>query len=183
MSGSERRNSVGWVDPGSHRVRCEVVHQRKVLTPRQDRQLVFQALSNHREDIDLLPPTILKPAVLWSDHLNDCQEHHPEGNTSHKHDRILQVEHQALANTTRKTLDCRRITPNRKPNVLVGGLHPKRRTPRRNSRQEPLRSYPLGLDPLHVRTIRRQLLNPSPIIPIPTLHVLPSVGRLHSRRP
>ncbi|XP_062563264.1 DNA-directed RNA polymerase I subunit RPA1 [Armigeres subalbatus] len=29
-------------------------------------QLVFQALSNHRGDIDLLPPTILKPAKLWS---------------------------------------------------------------------------------------------------------------------
>ncbi|KAL9703026.1 hypothetical protein quinque_006544 [Culex quinquefasciatus] len=29
-------------------------------------QLVFQALSNHRGDIELLPPTILKPARLWS---------------------------------------------------------------------------------------------------------------------
>ncbi|XP_058828813.1 DNA-directed RNA polymerase I subunit RPA1 isoform X2 [Topomyia yanbarensis] len=29
-------------------------------------QLVFQALSSHRGDIDLLPPTILKPAILWS---------------------------------------------------------------------------------------------------------------------
>ncbi|XP_065082570.1 DNA-directed RNA polymerase I subunit RPA1 [Ochlerotatus camptorhynchus] len=29
-------------------------------------QLVFQALSNHRGNIDLLPPTILKPATLWS---------------------------------------------------------------------------------------------------------------------
>ncbi|XP_068633088.1 DNA-directed RNA polymerase I subunit RPA1 [Battus philenor] len=29
-------------------------------------QLVFQALSNHRGKIKLLPPTILKPAVLWS---------------------------------------------------------------------------------------------------------------------
>ncbi|XP_055531445.1 DNA-directed RNA polymerase I subunit RPA1 [Wyeomyia smithii] len=29
-------------------------------------QLVFQALSNHRGNIDLLPPTIVKPATLWS---------------------------------------------------------------------------------------------------------------------
>ncbi|XP_004925181.2 DNA-directed RNA polymerase I subunit RPA1 [Bombyx mori] len=29
-------------------------------------QLVFQALSNHRGKIQLLPPTILKPIVLWS---------------------------------------------------------------------------------------------------------------------
>ncbi|XP_053689355.1 DNA-directed RNA polymerase I subunit RPA1 [Sabethes cyaneus] len=29
-------------------------------------QLVFQALSHHRGNIDLLPPTILKPATLWS---------------------------------------------------------------------------------------------------------------------
>ncbi|XP_058460201.1 DNA-directed RNA polymerase I subunit RPA1 isoform X2 [Malaya genurostris] len=29
-------------------------------------QLVFQALSNHRGDIELLPPTILKPTILWS---------------------------------------------------------------------------------------------------------------------
>ncbi|XP_047991177.1 DNA-directed RNA polymerase I subunit RPA1 [Leguminivora glycinivorella] len=29
-------------------------------------QLVFQALSNHRGEIKLLPPTILKPMVLWS---------------------------------------------------------------------------------------------------------------------
>ncbi|RVE44695.1 hypothetical protein evm_010653 [Chilo suppressalis] len=29
-------------------------------------QLVFQALSNHRGEIKLLPPTILKPVTLWS---------------------------------------------------------------------------------------------------------------------
>ncbi|XP_032517861.2 DNA-directed RNA polymerase I subunit RPA1 [Danaus plexippus] len=29
-------------------------------------QLVFQALSSHKGEIKLLPPTILKPAVLWS---------------------------------------------------------------------------------------------------------------------